>query len=86
VGFKIIILVTFLKIKNMYQISKPIGFVMMFIAAIMWLRNWQLNFENADLKKKIQKLEETIKNSPKVIENRQLVAPISKLDTLVLKK
>jgi hypothetical protein len=70
----------------MYQISKPVGFVMMFIAAIMWLRNWQLNFENADLKKKIQKLEETIKNSPKVIENGQLVAPISKLDTLVLKK
>jgi type II secretory pathway component GspD/PulD (secretin) len=40
----------------MYQISKPIGFVLMFIASIMWLRNWQLNFENADLKKKIENM------------------------------
>jgi cytochrome oxidase assembly protein ShyY1 len=64
-----------------YTISRPIGFVMMFVASIMWLRNWQLNFENADLKKKIQKLEEKVKNDEISLKKMQEIAPVQRDST-----
>jgi hypothetical protein len=64
-----------------FTISRPVGFVMMFVVSIMWLRNWQLNFENADLKKKIIKLEEKIKNEEVLSKKSQESVPFP-LDSL----
>ena len=54
-----------------YHLSKPIAFVLLFLGALMFLRNWQLNFENAAIKNNITALEQQSKDCQTREQGRQ---------------
>ncbi len=45
-----------------YLIAKPLGWVLLFVGALMFARNWQLNFENRDKRQQLEQQNQRLRD------------------------